>query len=100
MLKKIARINEETKQAEGIILNIDDDRKTAFSLIEADVELAYNGNWYLTGHAPAMPIQMQIEALEEQQTARLYREAIAGGEYAIAKLAEIDAKIAELRKLL
>ena len=44
--------------------------------------------------------QAEIEALERQQTARLYREAIAGGEYATNKLAEIDAQIAELRKQL
>lgn len=44
--------------------------------------------------------QAEIERLEALQTPRLYREAIAGGEYAIAKLAEIDAAIAVQRKII
>lgn len=71
MLKKVARINEETKQAEGIVLDIDDDRKTAVPLIEADVEQDYKGNWYLVGYLP----ELTKEEISEQRHNRYIEEA-------------------------
>lgn len=44
--------------------------------------------------------QEEIERLEALQTPRLMREALAGGEYAINKLAEIDALIAVQRAII
>lgn len=49
---------------------------------------------------PAELAQAEINKLEAQQTPRLMREAIAGGEYATAKLAEIDAAISVQRKII
>lgn len=43
-------------------------------------------------------IQSQIEQLEATITARNLRAALQGDEYALNKIAEIEAKIAELRK--
>lgn len=49
---------------------------------------------------PEPTVQQKIAALEAQQTPRLLREAALGGEYANAKLLEIDNKIKELREKL
>ena len=46
---------------------------------------------------PVPSAQDKINELEQQQTARLYREASMGIKYSIDKLAEIDAKITKLR---
>lgn len=43
-------------------------------------------------------IQSQIEQLEATITARNLRNALQGDEYALAKIAEVEADIAELRK--
>ncbi len=49
---------------------------------------------------PAELAQAEINRLEALQTPRLYREAIAGGTYAINKLAELDAAIAVQRAII
>ena len=49
-------------------------------------------------HVPT--VQEQIEALERTITARNIREAIQGDEYALNKIAQVEAQIAELRKQL
>ena len=71
------------------------------------VEQAYTGQWYLQGYAPAKPeptpqevIKAQIVALEDQITERNIRGAILGDEFAINKITQIEAQIADLRKQL
>ena len=50
-------------------------------------------------NAPYVPtVQEQIVALENSITARNLRAAIQGDEYALNKIAEVEAQIAELRK--
>lgn len=50
--------------------------------------------------APEPTIQQRIEVLEAQITDRNIRSAIMGDEYALNKIAEIEAQIAELRNQL
>ena len=65
-MKKYAKIiNEETKLCE-----IGDGTNSAFyksiGMVEMEVELGYDGDWYLAGYAPAKPEPTK----EEQQKAR------------------------------
>ena len=62
-----------------------------------------DGEYYKVVINPPLPeptIQQQIETLEAQITDRNIRSAIMGDEYALNKMAEIEAQIAELRKQL
>lgn len=69
-----------------------------------EVEQSYNGAWFLKGYAPQKPhnqtILEQIESLEGRITERNIRAAIMGDEFAINKINDIEAQIAELRKQL
>lgn len=58
------------------------------------------GEYYeVVENAPYVPtVQEQIVALENSITARNIRAAIQGDEYALNKIAEVEAQIAELRK--
>lgn len=58
------------------------------------------GEYYeVVENAPYVPtVQEQIVALENTITARNIRSAIQGDEYALSKIAEVEAQIAELRK--
>ena len=58
------------------------------------------GEYYeIVANEPHIPtVQEQIEALENSITARNLRCAIQGDEYALAKIADVEAEIAELRK--
>lgn len=100
MIKYAKVINEQTKECEvGVGTNTEFYKSIGMS--EMDVEQAYNGSWYLIGYAPIKPeptVQEQIVALENTITARNIRAAIQGDEYALAKIAEVEAQIAELRK--
>ena len=65
-MKKYAKIiNEETKE-----VSVGTGTNSAFyqsiGMTEMEVELGYNGNWYLAGYAPAKPKPTK----EEQQKAR------------------------------
>ena len=65
-MKKYAKvINEETKE-----VSVGTGTNSAFyksiGMVEMEVELGYDGNWYLAGHAPAKPEPTK----EEQQKAR------------------------------
>ena len=58
-------INEETKQCEvGIGTNAEFYK--SIGMTEMEVELGYDGSWYLAGYAPAKPEPTK----EEQQKAR------------------------------
>ena len=105
MLKYAKVINDETKQCEvGLGTN------TAFyqklGMTEQDVEQAYNGQWYLSGHAPVKPeptLEEQVVALETQyQMNRWQREIIlsensGASEYTKAKAQEIETLAEQLR---
>lgn len=60
------------------------------------------GEYYeVVENAPYVPtVQEQIVALENSITARNLRAAIQGDEFALNKIAEVEAQIEELRKLL
>ena len=92
--------NPET--GEYLVINQIDAKNAGWQ--QYDLEISYEGKWYLAGNVPqptpAELAQEEINRLEAQQTPRLYREAIAGGVYATAKLAEIDAAIAVQRKII
>lgn len=103
MIKYAKVVNNATKECEvGIGTN------SAFyisqGMTEQDVEQAYNGGWYLAGYAPVKPqeevIKGQIKALEDKITERNLRGAILGDQFALTKISEIEAQIAELRKQL
>ena len=100
MIKYAKVINEQTKECEvGVGTNTEFYKSIGMS--EMDVEQAYNGSWYLIDYAPIKPeptVQEQIIALENTITPRNLRCAIQGDEYALAKIADVEAEIAELRK--
>lgn len=108
-MEKYARIiNEETKECEvGLGTNETVYLSQGMELQEVE-QSDINFKWYIAGFAPMKSgrekeleiAQAEIERLEAMQTPRLYREAIAGGEYATNKLAEIDELIAELRAII
>lgn len=60
-MRKYAKItNEQTKQCDvGLGTNIK--FYQSLGMIEMDVEQAYNGQWYITGYAPAEPEKTYIE---------------------------------------
>ena len=65
--------------------------------------IEYDGTYYKTVINPPIPeptIQERIEALEAQITDRNIRSAILGDEFAINKITQIEAQIAELRRQL
>lgn len=65
MLKYATIINEETKE---VRVGEGDNAEfyKSIGMSEMDVEMAYNGNWYLVGYVPAKP----APTYEEQKEAR------------------------------
>lgn len=60
MIKYAKIIDEETKLCEvGIGTNIE--FYQSIGMTEMDVEQAYNGQWYVAGHAPEEPEKTYIE---------------------------------------
>ena len=80
------------------------DYKLTETCADDGLETAWDGSVWVKGYAPEKPhnidIQEQIEALEAQITDRNLRGAILGDEWALNKVQEIEAQIAELRKQL
>ena len=77
----------------------------SIGMTEQEVERSYNSLWYLKGYAPQEPvptheeiIKKQIEDLEAQITDRNLRGAILGDEFALNKITQMEAPIAELLK--
>ena len=103
MIKYAKVINNETKECE-VGLGTNTQFYISQGMTEQDVELAYTGNWYLAGYAPQKShndeIKDQIEALEKQITERNMRGAILGDQFALTKISEIEAQIADLRRRL
>lgn len=98
-------VNEETK-----ICEVGSGTNEAFyksiGMTKQDVELAYDGNWYLFGYAPAKPaptIEEQVKEKEKDyQMTRWQREIIlaegsGASEYSKAKAQEIEDLAKQLR---
>lgn len=105
-MQKFAKIvNEETKQVD-VLLNATTLPKKyedkGFVLME--VEQSYIGEWYVKGFAPQktteQEMQERIIELEKSITERNIRSAFLGDEYAINKIKQVEAEIAELRRKL
>lgn len=77
MIKYAKIVNEETKECQvGTGTNIK--FYQSIGMTEMDVELAYNGQWYIAGYAPVEPdptIEEKNEAIR-QTRAKLYAELI------------------------
>lgn len=63
---KYAKIINEQKQCE-VGSGTDEEFYKSIGMIEMDVELAYDGYWYVVGYAPSKPIEVM------QQEVRLVR---------------------------
>lgn len=77
MIKYAKIVNEETKQCEvGVGTNAK--FYQSIGMTEMDVELAYNGQWYIAGYAPVEPEPTIEEKNEEirQTRAKLYAELV------------------------
>lgn len=81
-------------------LDSTDYAQTAIWCNSHNAHIEDKGEYYeVVENTPYFPtVQEQIEALEATITARNIRSAIQGDEYALNKIAEVEAKIAELRK--
>lgn len=60
MIKYAKIINEQTK-AVSVGLGINIDFYKSIGMTQMDVEQAYNGSWYLSGHCPAEPEKTYAE---------------------------------------
>lgn len=61
-------INEETKEV-SVALGTNSDFYKSIGMTEMEVEQAYNGAWYLIGHAPEKPQEAkenEVRAVREQ----------------------------------
>lgn len=83
-------------------LDTNDYAQTAIWCNVNNAHIEDKGEYYeVVENAPYVPtVQEQIVALENSITARNLRAAIQGDEYALNKIAEVEAQIAELRKQL
>ncbi|MBR7159390.1 MAG: hypothetical protein IKD08_06945 [Alphaproteobacteria bacterium] len=92
--------NPET--GEYLVINQIDAKNAGWQ--QYDLEISYEGKWYLAGNVPqpkpAELAQEEINRLEATITARNIRSAILGDEVAIEKITTTEAQIAELRKQL
>ena len=67
-MKKYAQIaNEETKEC-NVGLGTDNEYYESIGMTKMDVEEAYNGHWYLKGHAPQKPAPT-YEEIDQQRIA-------------------------------
>ena len=101
MLKYAKITNEETKQCSvGLGTNIDFYK--SIGMTEMDVELAYNGNWYVSGYAPEEPAPTEEEQRQKREIA--YTQEVDPITCHINRLAdeeqtpEIEQEIAELKQ--
>ena len=105
MLKYAKIINEETGLVE-VGLGTNSAFYQSIGMIEMEVEQAYNGQWYLKGHAPAKPeptLEEQVAKLEaETGLTRVMREMVlaensGASDYVKAKANEIEDLAKQLR---
>lgn len=69
MLKYAKIINEETKEC-MVGVGTDSEYYESIGMEEMDVEEAYNGSWYLSGHTPQPSVEYQNEQIRQQRQAR------------------------------
>ena len=77
MIKYAKIINEETKECQ-VGTGTNTKFYQSIGMTEMDVELAYNGQWYIAGYAPVKPeptIEEKNEAIR-QTRAQLYTELV------------------------
>ena len=103
--KKWCKLINPTTREVQVGVGVNPEYYASIGMTEADVEQSYEGKWYLEGYAPQKPepshkeiIQRQIDELEIQITARNMRSAVLGDSFALNKITQIEAQIAELRK--
>lgn len=103
MIKFAQIVNDETKQC-NVGTGTNEDFYKSIGMEKMDVEQSWDNKWYLAGYAPQKPhnqtILEQIEQLESTITDRNFRSALLGDEFAINKINDIEAQIAELRNQL
>ena len=106
MIKYAKVINEETKECQvGIGTNTEFYQK--IGMTQLDVEQAYNGSWYLTGHCPSKPeptLQEQVNSLEQKygmnrwQREMILAEGSSASDYAKREAQEIETLAEQLRE--
>ena len=97
-MRKYAKItNEETKECSiGVGTNVE--FYQSVGMTEMDVEQAYNGNWYVSGYAPAQPEPTYVQKrLAEyppisDQLDMIYWDKVNNTNLWQAKIAEIKAR--------
>lgn len=70
MKKLVKNINEQTKQCNEVAFGIDTVWYLSQGYTEQDVDLSYNGNWYLLGYAPEKPTPTHDEISEARKQYR------------------------------
>lgn len=97
MIKYGKIINDTTKEC-AIGLGDKEDFYRELGFKHLDVELAYNGNWYLTGYAPAEPEKSYVQKRQAEypdlgeQLDMIYWDKVNGTNTWQSKIAEIKAK--------
>ena len=106
-MKQWAKIIDRKTKEVQIGVGQDSEYYMMIGMQEMDVDLSYDGRWYVAGYAPKEPVPSQEEVikeqiiqLENQITPRNLRSAIFGDEFAINKISSIESQINELRKQL
>lgn len=106
MVIKYAKIIDLEKKTCEVGLGTNEKYYLSLGMTKQDVELGYDGNWYLFGYAPAKPaptIEEQVKAKEQEyQMNRWEREIIlaensGASEYSKAKAQEIEDLAKQLR---
>ena len=97
MLKFAKIINETTKQCE-VGVGTNEAYYHTLGMEKMEVEQAYNGNWYLTGHVPSAPEKSYQEKRRSEyppiaeQLDMIYWDKVNGTNLWQEKIAEIKAK--------
>ena len=95
---KYAKVINETTKACLVGLGDNDVFYQTQGFQKMDVELAYNGNWYLTGYAPAEPEKTYIQKRQAEypdlgeQLDMIYWDKINGTNLWQSKITEIKTK--------
>lgn len=105
MIKYAKVINEDTKQVD-VGLGINEAYYKGLGMSSMEVEQAYDGQWYLSGYAPAKPEETDEQKLlrleNEYKMPRLVREGILGNttaysEFNVARAQELEALAEKIR---
>lgn len=85
-------INEETHEVQ-VGVGCPDEYYVEIGMTEMDVELAYDGNWYVAGYAPEEPAPSESEIIA-QQVAEL-KAKLSDTDYVVIKIAEATGEDAD-----